>query len=60
MGTSTMYASTSALTSFTGMFNDTGTLLVASIAVILGGAVALLGLGFAWRHLKKYITGRKF
>jgi len=55
-----MYSTTSALTSFTGMFNDTGTLLVASIAVILGGAVALLGLGFAWRHLKKYITGRKF
>jgi len=42
------------------MFTDTGTILAATIATVLVGMVALLGLGFAVRHLKKYITGRKF
>jgi len=28
-------------------------------ASLVGGA-ALLGLGFAWRHIKKHVTGRKF
>ena len=55
-----MYATSSALTALTSMFTDTGTLLVAVIGTILAGAVALLGLGFGFRHLKKYITGRKF
>jgi len=41
-------------------FSDTGTILVAVIGVVLTGLVALLGLGFGVRHLKKYITGRKF
>jgi len=55
-----MYATTSAITSLTSLFGDVGVLLTAVIATILAGAVALLGLGFGWRHLKKYITGRKF
>jgi len=42
------------------MFTDTGTILAAVIGVVLVGLVALLGLGFGVRHLKKYITGRKF
>jgi len=41
-------------------FSDTGTILTATIATVVVGIVALLGLGFAIRHLKKYITGRKF
>lgn len=41
-------------------FTDTGTILVAVVGVILTGLVALLGLGFGVRHLRKYITGRKF
>jgi len=55
-----MYATTSVLTNLSAMFADTGTIMVAVIATILAGAVALLGLGFGWRHLKKYVTGRKF
>jgi len=55
-----MYATSSVLTNLTGMFSDTGVILVATIGVILAGAVALLGLGFGFRHLKKYVTGRKF
>jgi len=51
-------ASTTAVIS--SMFTDTGTILTATIATVVVGIVALLGLGFAVRHLKKYITGRKF
>jgi len=42
------------------MFSDTGAMLSVIIVAILAGAVALVGLGFAWRHLVKRITGRKF
>jgi len=55
-----MYATSSALTSLASMFTDTGVILAAVISVILAGTVALLGLGFGVRHVKKYITGRKF
>jgi len=55
-----MYSIANAVTNLGTMFTDTGTILVASIATILTGAVALVGLGFGWRHLKKYVTGRKF
>jgi len=41
-------------------FADTGTILTATVGVVVTGIVALLGLGFAIRHLRKYITGRKF
>jgi len=51
-------ASTTAV--IASMFSDTGTILTATIATVVVGIVALLGLGFAVRHLKKYITGRKF
>jgi len=55
-----MYATTSALTALTNLFTDTGTILTAVIGVILAGLIALLGLGFGVRHVRKYITGRKF
>jgi len=42
------------------MFTDTGTILLAVIGTVVTAIVALMGLGFAVRHLKKYITGRKF
>lgn len=41
-------------------FTNTGTILTLVIGVVLVAVVALLGLGFGYRHLKKYITGRKF
>jgi len=41
-------------------FTDTGTILAAVVATILAGLIALLGLGFGVRHVRKYITGRKF
>lgn len=51
-------ASTSA--ALAQFYTDTGTTLAATVGTILVGLVALLGLGFGVRHLRKYITGRKF
>jgi len=51
-------ASTTAV--ITSMFTDTGTILTATVATVVAALVALLGLGFAVRHVRKYITGRKF
>jgi len=42
------------------MFTNTGTILTATIGTILVAMVALMGLGFAVRHLRKYISGKKF
>lgn len=42
------------------VFTNAGLTLAASVGVILVGLVALLGLGFGVRHLRKYITGDKF
>jgi len=55
-----MYATSSAIASLNSFFGDTGVLLTATIGVILAGLIALLGLGFGVRHVRKYITGRKF
>lgn len=51
-------ASTSAV--LATAFSDTGTILLSVIGVVVAGLIALLGLGFGVRHLRKYITGRKF
>jgi len=55
-----MYSISAAVTDIGTMFTNTGTILTAIIATVLVGLIALLGLGFAVRHLRKYITGRKF
>jgi len=55
-----MWVAASTTAALSTAFTDTGTILVATVATILAGAVALLGLGFGFRHLKKYVTGRKF
>lgn len=51
-------ASTTAV--ITTMFSDTGTILAQVIVAVLTVAVALIGLGFAYRKVKKYVTGGKF
>jgi len=51
-------ASTTAV--ITSMFGDVGTVLAQVIGAVLAVAVALVGLGFAYRKVKKYITGGKF
>jgi len=44
----------------TTAFTNTGTILTLVIATVLVGLIALMGLGFGVRHLRKYISGRKF
>jgi len=50
-------ASTTAL--LTSFFADNGTIIFQTFSVLLVALAALLGLGFAIRHVKKWITGRK-
>jgi len=44
----------------TDTFTDVGTVIAFVIPAIIGVAVALVGLGYGWRLLKKYVTGKKF
>jgi len=55
-----MWSIASTTSTLTTAFTDTGTILTIVVAAVVTGLVALLGLGFGVRHLKKYITGRKF
>jgi len=55
-----MWSVASTTDALTTLFSNTGTVLTATIGVVLVGLIALLGLGFGVRHLRKYITGRKF
>lgn len=55
-----MWSVASTTAALATMFTDTGTVLTAVVGTVLVGLVALLGLGFGVRHLRKYITGRKF
>jgi len=41
-------------------YTGTGTILLSVIGTVMIALIALLGLGFGVRHLRKYITGRKF
>jgi len=51
-------ASTTAV--ITDMYSDVGTVLVLVITAVLATAIAMIGLGFGYRKLKKYVTGGKF
>lgn len=55
-----MYDVTDATTSLGTLFTDAGTIIGVVIAAILVGLVALVGLGYGVRLLKKHITGKKF
>lgn len=53
--------STSTMATLIGsLYTDAGVLVGIVIAAAVAGGLSLLALGFGWRHLKKYITGRKF
>jgi len=51
-------ASSTAL--ITQAMSDTGTIMVLVLASVVTAVIALLGLGFAIRHTKKHVTGKKF
>jgi len=55
-----MWAVGSTTEALATLYANTGTIVAVVIATVLVGLVALLGLGFGVRHLRKYITGRKF
>ncbi len=55
-----MWNTASTTDALTTAFGNTGTILVLVIGTVLVALVALMGLGFGVRHLRKYITGRKF
>jgi len=55
-----MWNAASTTATIASAFTDTGTILTASVGVIVTALIALLGLGFAIRHLRKYVTGKKF
>jgi len=54
-----MYGTSSALAQISQSLSDSGLLVTAVIASIAVGIIALMGLGFLFRHLRK-ILGRKF
>jgi len=54
-----MYSTSSFATTFAGASADTGYVVGIVITATVAGMIALMGLGFGIRHLKK-LTGRKF
>jgi len=55
-----MYSVASSTATLGTAFSDTGTLVAYVLLAVVGGVIALMGLGFGIRHLRKYITGKKF
>jgi len=55
-----MYTIASTTEVLTGAFTDTGTILAVVIGTIVTAVVALMGLGYGIRHLRKYVSGKKF
>jgi len=54
-----MYGTSTALAQIATTLTDAGLLIAAVIGSISVGMIALMGLGFLFRHVKKVI-GRKF
>lgn len=44
----------------TQALSDTGTILAQVIGSVVVALIALQGLGFALKHIRRYITGKKF
>jgi len=55
-----MWTAASTTATLATAYTDTGTILTSVIAAVVVGLIALLGLGFGVRHVRKYITGQKF
>lgn len=51
-------ASTTAL--LATAFTDTGTIVSVTLAAVVVGVIALMGLGFGIRKASKHVTGKKF
>lgn len=55
-----MFDVASSSASLVTAFADIGTLIAASVAAVLAGWAALIGLGFGTRKATKHVTGKKF
>lgn len=55
-----MYNIASSSADIATSLTNTGTLVALTVASILIGVIALMGLGFAVRHISRRILGRKF
>jgi len=55
-----MFDATSTVTALTSAYGSIGTILTYAIGVIVVLAVALMGLGYGIRILRKHGTGKKF
>jgi len=55
-----LYATSSFAQTFNGAASDTGYIVGVVVSIVVIGVVALMGLGFGIRHIKKWITGKKF
>lgn len=55
-----MFATSTAAAILGTAFSDTGYLLGIILVAVVAGTIALMGLGFGIRHVKKWITGRRF
>lgn len=55
-----MYDIASSTAEITTALQNTGTLVALVLASVVIGVIALMGLGYAIRHLKKWILGRRF
>lgn len=55
-----MFATSSFAAIFNGAVSDTGYMVGLVVAAVTIGVIALMGLGFGIRHIKKWITGKKF
>lgn len=55
-----MYNIASSTADITTALSNTGVLVALVLASVVVGVIALMGLGYAIRHIKKWILGRKF
>jgi len=55
-----MFSTSSMASIFNGAVSDTGYMVVLVVGAVVIGVIALMGLGFGIRHIKKWITGKKF
>jgi len=53
-----IYPVTSAVSTMSGAFSDTGVLLFLILSVLVAGIIALFSIAFALRAIKKWITGQ--
>jgi len=55
-----IFATSTGLAIIGSVFTDQGLFIAATLLAVVSAAGVLVGLGFAWRHMTKRVTGKKF